>query len=279
MTRFFKPSNPGSRHRNISDFKDVSLGKRDKKLTVALLRCKGRNNRGIITSRHRGGGHKRLYRYVDHHRSKIGMVGVVKAIHYDPYRNARLALIYYQDGTKQYILQGRGLKPGTNVLSSVSAPISEGNSLPLKNIPLGTQVHNLECFPGGGGKLIRAAGAVGQLVAKEKKYAAVRLPSGEVRLFLRNCWATIGQVGHEDCLNITLGKAGATRWKGRRPKVRGSAMNPCDHPHGGGEGRSPIGRVRPVSLWGKAALGVRTRTKKKYSTPYIIQRRKGFNRS
>jgi large subunit ribosomal protein L2 len=274
MTRFYKPYTPGTRHRSVSDFKNRTGVKPNKQLTQSHHRAKGRNNRGIITSRHRGGGHKRLYRQINFERNKIAWRGLVVSIEYDPNRNARLAKIGFLDGTKSYILCPRGLNVGQWVSSSPNAPIAPGNCLPLRHIPLGTEIHNLELHPGGGGKLVRAAGTVAQIVAKEKSYATCRLPSGEVRLLPQNCWATIGQVGNEDANNQMKGKAGATRWLGKRPKVRGSAMNPCDHPHGGGEGRSPIGRVRPVSLWGKPALGPRTRKTKKYSQDAMIKRRK-----
>ena len=276
MTRLYKPYSPGTRHRSVSEFKEISFSKPEKHLTSALLRAKGRNHRGVITSRHRGGGHKRLYRKISFDRNKINLIGVVKSIQYDPNRNARIALISYQDGTKNYILHTRDLNVGSTVLSSPRAAIIQGHCLPLRWIPLGIQVHNVECAPGGGGKLVRAAGTMAQIIAKEKQYATIRLPSGEVRLLLQNCWATIGQVGNEDSINQMDGKAGVTRWKGRRPKVRGSVMNPCDHPHGGGEGRCPIGRNKPVSIWGQPALGGRNRKTKKYSTNAIIKRRKGF---
>ena len=274
--RFYKPYTSGTRSRSVSDFNEITKVSPEKSLTFWLFRSKGRNNRGIITSRHRGGGHKRLYRLIDFNRNKIGINGKVKTIEYDPNRKARIALLIHDDGSKSYILHPRGLKINQSVLSSPSAPISIGNCLPLKFIPLGTEVHNIELKPGSGGKLARSAGCVAQIVAKENNYVTLRLPSGEVRLLSQNCWATIGQVGNVEANNIRLGKAGAMRWLGKRPKVRGIAMNPCDHAHGGGEGRSPIGRKKPVSLWGKPALGVRTRKKSKYSDKVIIKRRKSF---
>lgn len=274
--RFYKPYTSGTRSRTVSDFNEITKVYPEKSLTFWLFRSKGRNNRGIITSRHRGGGHKRLYRLIDFKRNKIGINGKVTTIEYDPNRNARIALLTHEDGSKSYILHPRGLKINQSVLTSPSAPISIGNCLPLKFIPLGTEVHNIELKPGAGGKLARSAGCVAQIVAKENNYVTLRLPSGEVRLLSQNCWATIGQVGNIEANNIRIGKAGATRWLGRRPKVRGIAMNPCDHAHGGGEGRSPIGRKKPVSLWGKPALGVRTRKKSKYSNKVIIKRRKSF---
>nr|YP_010020338.1 50S ribosomal protein L2 [Ulva australis]QHD45042.1 50S ribosomal protein L2 [Ulva pertusa]QOK35257.1 50S ribosomal protein L2 [Ulva australis]BBO58653.1 50S ribosomal protein L2 [Ulva australis] len=274
--RFYKPYTSGTRSRSVSDFNEITKVSPEKSLTFWLFRSKGRNNRGVITSRHRGGGHKRLYRFIDFKRNKIGINGKVKTIEYDPNRKARIALLIHDDGSKSYILHPRGLKINQSVLASPSASVSIGNCLPLKFIPLGTEVHNIELKPGAGGKLARSAGCVAQIVAKENNYVTLRLPSGEVRLLSQNCWATIGQVGNVEANNIRIGKAGATRWLGRRPKVRGIAMNPCDHAHGGGEGRSPIGRKKPVSLWGKPALGVRTRKKSKYSDKVIIKRRKSF---
>lgn len=276
--RFYKPYTSGTRSRSVSDFNEITkvYYSPEKSLTFWLFRSKGRNNRGVITSRHRGGGHKRLYRLIDFKRSKVGINGKVKTIEYDPNRKARIALLIHDDGSKSYILHPRGLKINQSVLASPSAPISIGNCLPLKFIPLGTEVHNIELKPGSGGKLARSAGCVAQIVAKENNYVTLRLPSGEVRLLSQNCWGTIGQVGNVEANNIRIGKAGAMRWLGKRPKVRGIAMNPCDHAHGGGEGRSPIGRKKPVSLWGKPALGVRTRKKSKYSDKVIIKRRKSF---
>lgn len=272
--RFFKAATPGTRHGSVLDFSEISLNKPEKSLTTWWSRSKGRNNRGIITSRHRGGGHKKLYREIDFARNKLGILAKVTSIEYDPNRNARIALVGYQDGEKRYILQPLGLKIGETIISSPEAPLTIGNCLPLTNIPLGTEVHNIELHPGRGGQLVRAAGTVAQIVAKEGKWVTLRLPSGEVRLVSQNCWATIGRVGNIDAFNLTLGKAGRQRWLGRRPHVRGSAMNPVDHPHGGGEGRAPIGRSRPVSPWGKPALGAKTRKRKKFNTTLILQRRK-----
>jgi len=272
--RFFKAATPGTRHGSVSDFTEISSKKPEKKLTSGWSRSTGRNNRGIITTRHRGGGHKRLYRKIDFARTKIGLNAKVITIEYDPNRNARIALLHYQDGEKRYILQPLGLAVGDTVVASPDALISTGNSLPLVKIPLGAEVHNVELQPGGGGQLVRSAGSVAQIVAKEGKWVTLRLPSGEVRLVSQNCWATIGRVGNPDAINLTLGKAGRKRWLGKRPYVRGSAMNPVDHPHGGGEGRAPIGRSRPVSPWGKPALGSKTRKTKKWSTQLIIQPRK-----
>lgn len=272
--RLYKPYTASTRNRSVSDFSEITKKKPEKSLTSWVFCSNGRNNRGIITSRHRGGGHKKLYRQIDFKRQKVNVLGKVVSIEYDPNRNARIALIHYQDGSKGYILHPRGLKLGESVISSTDAPIFIGNCLPLKAIPLGTEVHNVEFKSGNGGQLSRAAGSVVQIIAKEGKFATIRLPSGEVRFVSQNCWATIGQVGNVEANNIRIGKAGRTRWLGRRPKVRGVAMNPCDHPHGGGEGRSPIGRIQPISLWGKPALGQRTRKPKKYSNKFIIKRRK-----
>ena len=272
--RFFKAATPGTRHGSVLDFSEVASKKPEKSLTTWWSRSKGRNNRGIITSRHRGGGHKRLYRDIDFGRTKVNIPGKVTHIEYDPNRNARIALVNYQDGEKRYILHPVGLQIGDTIITSPEATIAVGNCLPLVNIPLGTEVHNVELQPGSGGQLVRAAGTVAQIVAKEGAWVTLRLPSGEVRLVSQNCWATIGRVGNVDAFNLTLGKAGRKRWLGRRPHVRGSAMNPVDHPHGGGEGRAPIGRSRPVSPWGKPALGAKTRKRKKFSAALILQRRK-----
>ena len=272
--RFYKPTSPGSRHRSGDGFSELTSADVYKPLVNAKLRAKGRNARGVITSRHRGGGAKRHYRQIRFKRDRNLHPAVVKAIVYDPNRNARIALINYVDGQCHYILHPQDLRVGQTVISSPQAPIEIGNCLPLRNIPLGTMVHNVEFFPGRGGQLARSAGTAVRLVAKEGSYVTLSLPSGEVRLVLQNCWATIGVVGNADAMNLRKGKAGNARHCGRRPTVRGSAMNPCDHPHGGGEGRSPIGRSQPVSLWGKPALGVRTRKPKKYSERYRIKRRK-----
>nr|QFR50610.1 50S ribosomal protein L2 [Auxenochlorella pyrenoidosa] len=272
--RFFKAATPGTRHGSVLDFSEVASKKPEKSLTTWWSRSKGRNNRGIITSRHRGGGHKRLYREIDFGRTKVNVPAKVTHIEYDPNRNSRIALVNYQDGEKRYILHPVGLQIGDTIIASPEAPITVGNCLPLVNIPLGTEVHNVELQPGSGGQLVRAAGTVAQIVAKEGAWVTLRLPSGEVRLVSQNCWATIGRVGNVDAFNLTLGKAGRKRWLGRRPHVRGSAMNPVDHPHGGGEGRAPIGRSRPVSPWGKPALGAKTRKRKKFSAALILQRRK-----
>jgi large subunit ribosomal protein L2 len=271
---FLNPCTPGTRKRSIADFNEITKSKPEKSLLVSIHRAKGRNSRGVITCRHRGGGHKRLYREIDFRRDKIGIVAKVISIEYDPNRNSRIALLHYQDGEKRYILQPRNLKVGDMVISDLTAPIIVGNNLPLRNIPLGAEIHNVEFQPGSGAKLARSAGAVVQILAKEGNFVTVRLPSKEIRLISQNCWATIGQVGNVEAYNITLGKAGRMRWLGIRPTVRGSVMNPVDHPHGGGEGRAPIGRSRPVTPWGKPALGKITRKPNKYSNNFIIRKRK-----
>jgi large subunit ribosomal protein L2 len=239
-----------------------------------LHRAKGRNNRGVITCRHRGGGHKRLYRQIDFRRNKYDMSAEVQTIEYDPNRNSRIALVQYEDGEKRYILQPTGLKVGDKIIASTEAPNAIGNSLPLASMPLGVQIHNIEMHPKKGGQLVRSAGGVAQLVAKEGDFVTVRLPSGEVRLLNNQCWATIGQVGNSEVMNLSIGKAGRSRWLGKRPTVRGSVMNPVDHPHGGGEGRCPVGRSQPMTPWGKPALGRKTRARKKYSDSLILRRRK-----
>lgn len=230
-TRSYRPYTPSTRQVTISDFSEITKTEPEKSLTVSLHRPKGRNNQGRITVRHRGGGHKRLYRIIDFKRDKRGIRATVKAIEYDPNRNARIALLQYEDGEKRYILQPNGLKVGGTVVAGSDAPIEDGNALPLSNIPLGTSVHNVELKPGKGGQIVRAAGATAQVVAKEGNYVTLKLPSGEVRMIRRECYATIGQVGNIDARNLSSGKAGRTRWKGRRPQVRGSVMNPVDHPH------------------------------------------------
>ena len=272
--RFYKAYTPGTRHRSVSDCTELSKTRPEKSLTRSLHRAKGRNNRGVITCRHRGGGHKRLYRQIDFRRNKYDMSAEVQTIEYDPNRNARIALVQYEDGEKRYILQPTGLQVGDKVIASVSAPNAIGNSLPLAAMPLGVQIHNIEMHPKKGGQLVRSAGGVAQLVAKEGDFVTVRLPSGEVRLLNNQCWATIGQVGNSEVMNLSIGKAGRSRWLGKRPTVRGSVMNPVDHPHGGGEGRCPVGRSQPMTPWGKPALGRKTRARKKYSDSLILRRRK-----
>lgn len=272
--RFYRPNTPGTRTLAVSDFAEITKSEPEKSLTKLRHRPKGRNNRGVITCRHRGGGHKRLYRAIDFRRNKHNIPAKVVAIEYDPNRNARIALVYYQDGEKRYILHPAGLAVGTVIRSGPDSPIEVGNALPLSNIPLGTAVHNVELVPGKGGQIVRAAGASAQVAAKEGNFVTLKLPSGEVRLIRRECYATIGQVGNAEVRNTTYGKAGRKRWKGRRPEVRGSVMNPVDHPHGGGEGRAPIGRSGPVTPWGKPALGYKTRKKKKLSNSLIVRRRR-----
>jgi large subunit ribosomal protein L2 len=265
---------PGTRERTVSKFSEITRSEPEKSLTVYVHRAKGRNNRGVITCRHRGGGHKRLYRIIDFRRNKLNVPATVASVEYDPNRNARIALLQYEDGEKRYILHPATLAVGSTVLSGPDAPLEIGNALPLYKIPLGTEVHNVELQPGKGGQVVRAAGTSAQVVAKEGGYVTLKLPSTEVRMVRRECYATIGQVGNVDARNITLGKAGRKRWLGRRPQVRGSVMNPVDHPHGGGEGRAPIGRSGPVTPWGKPALGLKTRKKKKSSNSLIVRRRR-----
>ena len=272
--RFYRAYTPGTRNRSVSDFTEITRSKPAKSLTSYKHRAKGRNNRGVITCQQRGGGHKKLYREIDFRRNKLGITAKVASIEYDPNRNARIALLHYLDGDKRYILHPRGLGIGEEVISDFEAPIKVGNALPLRNMPLGTEVHNIELQPGAGGQLARAAGSLAQIVAKEGDYVTLRLPSGEVRFVSLNCWGTIGQVGNIEANNVNVGKAGRKRWLGRRPKVRGVVKNPVDHPHGGGEGRAPIGRSRPVTPWGKPALGQKTRKPNKYSNNFIIRRRK-----
>ncbi len=272
--RFYRPYTPSTRQHTVSDFGEITKTEPEKSLTRSRHRVKGRNNRGVITCRHRGGGHKRLYRVIDFRRDKRNVPAKVAAIEYDPNRNARIALLYYQDGEKRYILHPLGLNVGTIITSGPDSAIEVGNALPLGNIPLGTTVHNVELTPGRGGQIVRAAGAAAQVVAKEGNFVTIKLPSGEMRMIRRECYATIGQVGNIEARNISLGKAGRTRWLGRRPQVRGSVMNPVDHPHGGGEGRAPIGRSGPVTPWGKPTLGAKTRKRKKASDALIVRRRR-----
>lgn len=272
--RLYKSYTPGTRNRTVSTFQEITNNKPEKKLTSNQHSAKGRNNRGIITSRHRGGGHKKKYRIIDFKRNKLDIIGIVSSIEYDPNRNARIALIIYKDGEKKYILHPRSLNIGSKISSGKNAAIELGNALPLENIPLGTAVHNIEIRPGKGGQIVRAAGTYAQIIAKEGNFVTIKLPSSEVRTINKKCYATIGQVGNIEYNNITIGKAGRNRWLGQRPKVRGVVMNPIDHPHGGGEGRSPIGKPRPVTPWGKPALGQKTRKKNKYSNKYIMRRRK-----
>ncbi len=271
--RTYRPMTPGTRQASISDFSEITKSKPEKSLTSFKHNKKGRNNRGVITSRHRGGGHKRLYREIDFRRDKRDIPAKVAAIEYDPNRNARIALLFYQDGEKRYILAPAGLEVDTMIMAGEDAPFEVGNALPLIKIPLGTDVHNIELVAGKGGQMARSAGSSAQVVAKEGDYITLRLPSKEVRMVRKECYATIGKVGNADVRNIKLGKAGRTRHLGKRPHVRGSVMNPVDHPHGGGEGRAPIGRPGPVTPWGKPTLGAKTRNKKKRSSGLIVRRR------
>ncbi len=270
--KVYKPTSPGRRGMSGATFEEITKGKPEKSLLLPLKKKAGRNNQGRITVRHRGGGAKRRLRIIDFKRDKFGVPGKVAAIEYDPNRSARIALIYYADGEKRYILAPSGLSVGAVIKSGSDADIAPGNALPLKLIPSGTLIHNVELEKGRGGQLVRSAGTVAQLMAKEGEYALVRLPSSEVRRIPVDCIATIGQVGNVDHQGIKLGKAGRKRWLGWRPSVRGSAMNPSDHPHGGGEGRSPIGLPGPKTPWGKPALGYRTR-KPKASDKMIAIRR------
>ncbi|MCL6548156.1 MAG: 50S ribosomal protein L2 [Alicyclobacillus sp.] len=269
----YRPTSPGRRFMSVSTFEEITTDKPEKSLLVPLRKRAGRNHQGRITVRHRGGGHKRMYRIIDFKRNKDGVPAKVATIEYDPNRSARIALLHYVDGEKRYIIAPLGLKVGDTVVSGPDADIRPGNALPLANIPVGTVIHNIELQPGRGGQLVRAAGAAAQLMAKEGKYAHVRLASGEVRLIRLECRATVGQVGNLDHENINIGKAGRSRWLGRRPSVRGVVMNPVDHPHGGGEGKAPIGRKSPVTPWGKPTLGKKTRKKNKQSNKYIIRQR------
>ncbi len=268
----FKPTTPGLRFRTVSSFDEITETSAEKRLLAPLKKSGGRNNKGRITSRRRGGGHKRKYRVIDFKRDKIDVPARVAAIHYDPNRSANIALLHYADGEKRYILSPVGVKVGDQIIAAEKPDIKIGNTMPLYNVPLGTFIHNVELKPGKGGQIARGAGTYAQLVAKEGDYGHVRLPSGEVRLVLLKCRATLGQVGNVEHEGISLGKAGVSRWKGRRPKVRGVAMNPVDHPMGGGEGKSSGGR-HPCSPWGTLAKGAKTR-KQKASDALIVRRRK-----
>ncbi len=272
-TKKYKPTTPGQRFKSVADFSGLTEKRPEKALTKGNPKNAGRNNQGRITMRRRGGGHKRLYRDIDFRRDKDGVPGRVTSIEYDPNRSARIALLVYADGEKRYILAPNGLTVGMTLVSGPTADFQVGNTLPLERIPLGTTVHNVELVPGKGGQLARSAGNACQLLAKEGRFAALRLPSGEMRRVLVTCRATVGQVGNEDHVNISLGKAGRSRWLGKRPKVRGVVMNPVDHPHGGGEGRTSGGR-HPVTPWGVPTKGYRTRKKNHRTNQYIIRRRK-----
>jgi large subunit ribosomal protein L2 len=269
----FKPTSPGLRAMSVSTFEEITTDQPEKSLLAPLKNKAGRNNQGRITVRHQGGGHKRKYRIVDFKRNKDGIPGRVATIEYDPNRTANIALIHYADGEKRYILHPQGLNVGDIVESGPQADIKRGNALPLENIPVGTTIHNIEMKPGKGGQLVRAAGTEAQLLGRDGDMTLIRLNSGEVRMVRKECRATVGQVGNLDHELIKIGKAGRNRWKGIRPTVRGSVMNPVDHPHGGGEGRAPIGRKSPMSPWGKPTLGYKTRKKNKASDQYIVRRR------
>jgi large subunit ribosomal protein L2 len=269
----FVPTSPGRRFMTVQTFNEITTTVPEKSLLEPLKRKAGRNAQGRITVRHQGGGHKRQYRIIDFKRDKDGIPAKVATIEYDPNRSANIALLHYADGEKRYILAPVGLTVGVQVVSGEKADIKPGNTLQLKSIPVGTMIHNIEMKIGKGGQLVRSAGTAAQLMAKEGKYAHVRLPSGEVRLISQECKATIGQVGNLEHENITVGKAGRSRWLGKRPTVRGVVMNPVDHPHGGGEGKAPIGRKSPVTPWGKPTLGYKTRKKNKKSDQFIAKRR------
>ena len=271
--KFYKPTSNARRNMSTTDYSELSKVAPERSLLVSLKKNSGRNSYGRITVRHRGGGQRRKYRVIDFKRDKFDIPAQVASVEYDPNRSAFIALLQYEDGEKRYILQPAGLKVGDTVVAGTGADIKPGNALPLTNIPVGTVVHNVELYPGRGGQLARAAGNSAQLMAKEGVYALLRLPSGELRNVPANCMATVGQVGNVDHENVKVGKAGRKRHMGWRPTVRGSVMNPCDHPHGGGEGKSPIGRPGPVTPWGKPALGYKTRNTKKQSDKLIVKRR------
>ena len=271
----YKPTSPARRFMTVSDFAEITKDSPERSLITSLKKNAGRNSYGRITVRHRGGGNRRKYRIIDFKRQKDQMPATVIGIEYDPNRSANIALIQYEDGTKAYILAPVGLTDGDVVVSGTGADIQPGNALFIRDIPVGTMIHNIELYPGKGGQLVRAAGGYAQLMAKEGDYAQVRLPSGEVRMIRLDCKATIGIVGNQQHENISIGKAGRKRHMGWRPTVRGVVMNPNDHPHGGGEGKSPIGRPAPVTPWGKPTLGYKTRSKKKQSNKYIVKRRNG----
>ena len=270
----YKPTTPSRRHMTVSGFDGIDKkAKPERSLTETLKKSAGRNSYGRITVRHRGGGNKVKYRIIDFKRDKLDMEATVERLEYDPNRSAFIALVQYEDGEKRYILTPEGLKAGDKVISSAEADIKPGNCLPIEKIPVGTIIHNIELYPGNGAQLVRSAGTSAQLMAKEGKDAQIRMPSGEVRIVRTNCKATIGQVGNLDHENIQIGKAGRKRHMGWRPTVRGSVMNPCDHPHGGGEGKAPIGRSGPVTPWGKPALGYKTRKGKNPTNKFIVKRR------
>ena len=271
--KFYKPTTPGRRGMTVTDYSGLSKVKPEKSLLTIIKKHAGRNNTGRITVRHHGGGNRQKYRIIDFKRDLVNVPATVLTLEYDPNRSAHIALVQYESGEKRYIVAPHGLKVGDVVMSGVGADIKPGNALPLQNIPVGTFIHNVELYPGKGAQLARAAGVMAQLMAKEGTYALLRLPSGELRKVPVGCMATIGQVGNIDHENVSIGKAGRTRHMGIRPTVRGSVMNPCDHPHGGGEGRSPIGRSGPVTPWGKPALGYKTRKAKNRTDKFIVKRR------
>ena len=274
-TRKINPTSPGQRGMTRPDFSEITTDTPEKSLLRPLTKTGGRNNTGRITTRHIGGGHKRQYRVIDFKRDKTGVVGFVKTVEYDPNRNVRISLVVYADGEKRYILTPEGLNVSDVIVSGPNVDIKTGNALPLENIPLGTMIHNIEMEPKRGGKMVRAAGQGAQLMAKDGDYVTVKLPSSEMRMVRKECMATIGVLGNSEYKNLSTGKAGRTRYLGIKPTVRGVTMNPVDHPHGGGEGRAPIGRPSPMTPWGKPAMGYKTRKKHKASNKYIIRRRNG----
>jgi len=269
----YKPTTPSLRWATGSDFAEITKSKPEKSLTIALKKTGGRNNNGRITCRHRGGGHKRRYRIIDFKRDKHDMLATILSIEYDPNRSSRIALVQYEDGEKRYIIAPLEIKVDDQIMSGENVEIKPGNALPIKNLPLGTFIHNIELLPGRGAIIARSAGTAAQLMAKEGKYAHIKLPSGEIRLVPTNCYAVLGQVGNPDHSKIVIGKAGRKRWLGIRPTVRGVAMNPVDHPHGGGEGKAGQGNPHPVTPWGKPTKGYRTRKGKKTSNKFIVKRR------
>ena len=271
--KFYNPTTPGRRDMSTIDYSGLSKVAPERSLLEPMKKHSGRNSYGRITVRHRGGGNRTKYRIIDFKRNKTGIMADVLTLEYDPNRSAHIALVQYEDGEKRYIVAPHGMKPGDKVVSGPEADIMPGNALPLVNIPVGTFIHNVELYPGKGAQLVRSAGTMAQLMAKEGKYALIRLPSGELRNVPNGCYATIGQVSNVEHANVSYGKAGRMRHMGWSPTVRGSVMNPCDHPHGGGEGKSPIGRPGPVTPWGKPALGAKTRAKHKASDKFIVKRR------
>jgi len=272
--KVYKPYTPTTRSKRTLDFSLITIKKPEKSLTAFNHRSNGRNNMGRITTRHKGGGHKRLYRTIDFRRNKYNVEGKVASIEYDPNRNVNISLINYEDGEKRYILHPENLKIGDLIESGATVNAQVGNALPLSSIALGTEIHNVELIPGKGGQIIRSAGTSAKVLAKENDYVVLRLPSKEIRLFRKECYATIGKLSNSDFYNVSFGKAGRSRWLGIRPTVRGSAMNAVDHPHGGGEGRCPIGKARPLTPWGKPTLGLKTRKRGKKSNAFIVRRRK-----